>query len=128
MSTTITVLQKITSTALFLPFSVTRGGEGAPRMGTWQLGGKDLNIAQPAWPAPAASREHSLRDAPVHIRAPEAPARRRMKTIKSYIWSWLHKKISALMLTEMLRRKSYNYSPPTPNSESTSRDMQLILT
>lgn len=34
MSTTITVLQKITSTILLLPFSMTYGGEGAARMGS----------------------------------------------------------------------------------------------
>jgi len=99
-----TVLQKITSTALFLPFSMTRGGEGAPRMGTWQLGEKDLNIAEPALLPSMVPRELSLRDASVHIRAPlSSISQENENNKKLYSVLATQENLFVLMLTEMIR-------------------------
>lgn len=64
------VLQKITSTILFLPFSMAHGGEGAPQMGTWNLWGENLNIAKFAWHPPREPCEHPLWEAAAYLRAP----------------------------------------------------------
>lgn len=116
MSSTVTVPQKITSTALFLPFSTTRGGEGAPRMGTWRPGEKDPNTAEPALPPPMAPRERSLRDASVHIRAPLSSILQDNENSKK-LYSVLatQENLFALMLTEMISRV-ITTPPPKPNS------------
>lgn len=109
MSTTIIMLQRITSTALFLPFSMTHGGEGGPRMATWQQWGKDLNIAEPASHPPTEPREHSLRDASVHIRAPLSSISQENGNNKKLYSALATQENLCADVTERLRRKSYNY-------------------
>lgn len=110
------VLQKITSTILFLPFSMAHGGEGAPQMGTWHLWGENLNTAKSAWHPPREPREHPLWEAAVYLRAPLSSISQENGSKKKLYSPWLHEKISALLLEEMLRRKSYN--EPTRETKS----------
>lgn len=71
-------------------------------MGTWQLGGKDLNRAEP--------REHALRDASVHMRAPlSSISQENENNKKLYSALATQGSLFALMGTEALRRKSYKY-------------------
>lgn len=108
---------------------MTQGGEGAPQMSTWQHGGKTLNIAKSAVHPPMGPCEHSLRDASVRIRAPLSSILQENENSKK-LYSALptHEILSALMLTEILRGKSYH--KPTCKTQLTvnSRNMQLIST
>lgn len=78
-------------------------------MGTWQLGGKDLNIAEP--------REHARRDASVHMRAPlSSTSQENENNKKLYSALATQGNLFALMGTEMLEERVTTTPPPKPNS------------
>lgn len=94
---------------------------------TWQQRGKDLNIAEPASHPPAEPREHSLRDASVHIRAPLSSISQENENNKK-LYSALATRENLCADASRAAQKSYNYPPHKTQLLVNGGDIRLIST